>query len=386
MKDMKKYLICGATVVNCDSLLKADILVEDGRITAVGGDFETTDAKKIDANGSFIFPGFIDIHIHGAEGVDVNEADAEGFHKIGEFLARNGVTSWLPTLVPDTDESYTRTVAELNRSISLSPKSLSARILGLHYEGVFANEAMCGALRPQYFKKFSSDVLSTLPRLDGALHLTTYAPEISGGLELTKELVKNGWIASIGHTKADVETLEKAFSLGARHLTHFFNAMTGLHHREMGVAGWGLTKSDVTFDIIADGIHVRPEILKFAIDTKGAEKVVLISDSIAPTGLGDGPYSIWGETISVNGLRTKNERGGIAGSVITIADAVRMLHRLGFDLTSIAAMSSANAARLLRLENRLGRIAPGFTADLVIMDQDLNIINVMLRGQLLSDK
>jgi N-acetylglucosamine-6-phosphate deacetylase len=198
---------------------------------------------------------------------------------------------------------------------------------------------MCGALRPQFFKKFPANELSELPRLKQGVHMTTFAPEVEGGIELTRELVRQGWIASIGHTKADIETLEKAFESGARHLTHFYNAMTGLHHRNVGVVGWALTQPDVTFDIIADGIHVHPTMLEFACRTKGADKVSLISDSIAAAGIGDGEFEIWGEKISVKNGHTQNQSGTIAGSVISLLDAVKRMSSLGL------AMSKSRAWR-----------------------------------------
>src|SRR5262249_51338768 len=153
----------------------------------------------------------------------------------------------------------------------------------------------------------------------------------------------------------------------------FFNAMSGMHHREVGVAGWGLSGKDVTFDIIADGIHVEPRILEFACRSKGADKVSLISDSVAPTGLGDVEYELWGERISVTNGRPRNQRGSIAGSVITMRDAVRRMLSLGFSMTDVAKMASTNPARLIGLDNTIGSIEVGKRADLVALDEKGNI-------------
>ncbi len=189
-----------------------------------------------------LVPGFLDIHIHGAVRVDVNEADVDGFLAIARFLARNGITAWMPTLVPDSDENYRRVIGEIDRLMEIQDGRPVAQAVGVHYEGVFANEKMCGALRPEFFKKFTGKELDELPRLKRGVHMTTFAPEIEGGVELAAALTQQGWVASIGHTKADVTTLDAAFAAGARHMTHFFNAMTGIHHRDVGVAGWGLAK------------------------------------------------------------------------------------------------------------------------------------------------
>ena len=338
----------------------------------------------IDCHGMTIFPGFIDVHNHGAVGVDVNEATVERLVAVGEFLAKNGVTAWVPTLVPDSDENYARVIAEIDRLMEIQGEMPIAQAVGVHYEGVFANEKMCGALRPQYFKRFTGGEVGSLPRLKKGVHMTTFAPEIEGGIELTADLTRRGWIASIGHTRADVETLGSAFAAGARHVTHFFNAMTGIHHRDVGVAGWALSHPDVTFDIIADGIHVNPQMLKLACRTKTPEKSVLISDSVAPTGLGDGEFDLWGEVISVADGRTRNERGSIAGSVISMSDAVRNALALGFTHAEVSTMASANPARLLGLESSRGSLEPGKRADIVGIDDSGDIRLVMIGGRLVD--
>ncbi|HYP51861.1 MAG TPA: amidohydrolase family protein [Pyrinomonadaceae bacterium] len=258
-----------------------------------------------------------------------------------------------------------------------------AQALGVHYEGVFANEKMCGALRPEFFKKFTGGEVANLPKLKaaGAAHLTTFAPEIEGGVELVKELIRRGWIPSIGHTKADTETLDRAFAAGAKHITHFFNAMTGLHHREVGVAGWGLANEKVTCDIIADGIHVAPTVLNLAHRVKTSENLLLFSDAVSPTGLGDGDYEIWNEKISVREGRTRNERGSIAGSVITLLDAVKQMLSLGIGEAEVSRMASLNPAKLLGVEKTHGSIETGKRADLVALDEQGNVKLTLTAGQ-----
>lgn len=354
--------------------------VTDGRIVEFG--FEDKAGRETDFESVAVFPGFIDVHIHGAAGIDVNEADADGLLQIAAFLATNGVTSWVPTLVPDSDANYERSIHEIDRLMELQADMPVAQAVGVHYEGVFASEKMCGALRPEFFKSGRWFVDGgRLPLLKKGVHMTTLAPEIEGGIELIKVLVADGWVVSIGHTRADSETLDRAFAAGARHMTHFFNAMTGIHHRELGVAGWGLANADVTFDIIADGIHVHPKMLELACRSKSPENVTLISDSVAPTGLGDGEYELWGEKIMVTGGRTQNERGSIAGSVITMHDAFTRMLSLGFSQTEVAQMSSANPAKLLGLDDR-GTIEVGKRADLVGVDASGNIVFTMIGGKM----
>jgi N-acetylglucosamine-6-phosphate deacetylase len=330
-----------------------------------------------------VLPGFIDVHNHGAVGVDVNEADVDGLVEVGRFLAANGVTAWMPTLVPDSDENYRRVIGEIEKVMAFQDGMPIAQIVGVHYEGVFANEKMCGALRPEFFKKFTGSEVRELPRLSRGAHMTTFAPEIEGGVELVRELVRKGWIASIGHTDASVEVLNAAFAAGAKHVTHFFNAMSGIHHRNVGVAGWALSNAGVTFDIIADGIHVAPKMLDLACRSKTADGVTLISDSVAPTGRGDGEFELWGENISVENGRTRNERGSIAGSVITMLDAVRMMRSLGFSDADVSKMASLNPAKLLGIDASHGSIAVGKRADLVAVDNEGHIAWVMMGGELL---
>ncbi|HEY0427608.1 MAG TPA: N-acetylglucosamine-6-phosphate deacetylase [Pyrinomonadaceae bacterium] len=361
------------------------LLIEAGQIAEISFENKDFEAERtFDLGNLTLYAGFIDIHNHGAVGVDVNAADAASFLRVGKFLAKNGVTAWLPTFVPDADENYQKTVAEIEKAKTIQKNEAAAQIVGIHYEGVFANEKMCGALRPQFFKNFKNgDETKFLPRLASGAHLTTLAPEIENGIELISELIRQNWIVSIGHTKAVKETLRQAFAAGARHLTHFFNAMTGIHHRDLGVAGWALTNKDVTFDIIADGIHVAPEMLEFACRTKSAEKVSLISDSVAPTGLGDGDFEIWGEKVSVAAGRTQNERGSIAGSVITMREAAKLMLSLGFSECEVSQMASANPARLLGIEKTRGSIQTGKRADLVALDEKGNVKLVLIGGRII---
>ncbi|HXI75081.1 MAG TPA: N-acetylglucosamine-6-phosphate deacetylase, partial [Pyrinomonadaceae bacterium] len=306
-------LLRNARIVLADSTTgPTGVLIEDGRIARIFDSSETAPPSSpvIDLNGLSLFPGFIDIHIHGAAGVDAMQASADDLLKLASFLSRSGVTAWLPTLVPDTTAGYRQAVDAIDgakRRQSVDQQG-GARVLGVHYEGPFVNSEQCGALHREYFRSFKQisdvDSLPTLPHSE-AIHLMTLAPEIDGGIALINELVKQEWIVSIGHTRASVDVLDQALEAGARHMTHFMNAMTPLHHRAPGPVGWGLMNDQVTCDLIADGIHLDPSILKLILQNKTSRRVSLISDAIAAAGLGDGEYQIWGETISVQNGRTR---------------------------------------------------------------------------------
>lgn len=371
-----------AAVVGNELVEGISITIQEDRIKRVGSKAGAA-PDGLDCSGLIVMPGFIDVHIHGAVGFDVNATDVDGLLNIARFLAQNGVTSWVPTLVPDSDENYTRVISAIDRLMEIQSGEPVAQAVGVHYEGVFASEKMCGALRPEFFKAFTGTELSELPRLTRGVHMTTFAPEIEGGIALTRELRRQGWVASIGHTRADFETLEKARAEGAGHVTHFFNAMTGMHHRDIGVVGWALMRPEVTFDIIADGIHVHPSMVEFACRSKTPARVSLISDSVAPTGLGDGDYEIWGETVSVTNGRTQNVRGSIAGSVITMLDAIRRMRSLGFTHAEVSWMASRNPARLLGVERAMGSIEIGKRADLIGLDADGRVRFTIIGGQIL---
>lgn len=382
---MKRILLenCAAVLTN-EILENANVLIEDGKIAAISADRISAD-ETYDLSDRTLYAGFIDIHNHGAVGVDVNAVSSlEDLQKVGRFLAENGVTAWLPTFVPDADENYRKVVSAIDEAMKTQADLAVAQIVGVHYEGVFANEKMCGALRPEFFKTFRGRELDDLPELSSGVHLTTFAPEIEGGIELTAELKKRGWIPSIGHTRADVETLEKAFAAGAKHVTHLFNAMTGVHHREVGVAGWALTKDEIFCEIIADGVHVHPQMLEFARKNKPSDKLLLVSDSVAPTGLGDGTFELWGERIAVVEGKTQNERGSIAGSVVTSLDAVKNYLALGASAVEVSKMASANPAKLLGLENSHGTIETGKRADLAALDKAGKVVLTVIGGKILN--
>jgi N-acetylglucosamine-6-phosphate deacetylase len=398
--DGQPVLLRNARVVLSEQTSEtSSLLIEDGRIAKIfnsNSDQLPKVDSVIDLDGLTLFPGFIDIHIHGAAGVDAMAASADDLCRVSEFLAGNGVTAWLPTLVPSSDEQYHQAIQAIEQAVAQTSvcdalndrehrlKSVPlARVIGVHYEGPFVNSEQCGALHREHFRTFKDVAdLDSLPTIKdgGALHLMTLAPEIDGGIDLIKELRRRGWIVSIGHTRATVDVLDKALQAGAHHMTHFMNAMTPLHHRAPGPVGWGLIHDDVTCDLIADGVHLDPSILKLILHSKTADRISLISDAVAPTGLGDGEYQIWGETIRVENGRTQNVRGSIAGSVITMSDAVRTMLSLGVSESEAARMSSTNPARLLGIDKDCGSIEEGKRADLVALDRDGEVRLTIIGG------
>lgn len=368
-------ILRNARLVQPDAVAESgSLLVEAGRIQRISttsASLPAEAAEDHDLSGLTLFPGFIDVHIHGAVGVDTLVATAPELTRVSEFLATRGVTAWLPTLVPAPPEGYENAVSSIEKLLVEQGDAKGARVLGVHYEGPFVNSAQCGALRSNYFRTFTSPSdLDDLPVPDSgrAVKMMTLAPEIEGGIGLVQELNSRGWVTSIGHTRAHIDVLDRAFQAGAHHLTHFMNAMAPLHHRSPGPVGWGLSRDDVSCDVIADGVHLDPMVLRLLVKLKTSDRIALISDAIAAAGQGDGDYEIWGETIAVKDGRTRNARGSIAGSVITMLDAARMMRSLGASDTDVARMTATNPARLLGIADYCGSLEEGKRADLVAVD------------------
>src|SRR5215471_5020950 len=384
-----KCLLRDARLVLPDRVIdRGSLLIQGDRIAQIlAAEANYGDLPHFELGGLTLFPGFIDLHIHGAAGIDMMEAAADGLEKAGAFLAEHGVTSWLATFVPDAADHYQRAIdaiSEFMERQAENPKAV-ARVVGVHYEGPFVNDQQCGALHREHFRTIKNiHDLDSLPLLDRgeAVHMMAVAPEIDGGIELVKELTRRGFVVSIGHTRATAEVLDQALAAGARHMTHFMNAMPPLHHRAPGPVGWGLMHDEVSCDLIADGIHLAPSILKLILRNKTSQRISLISDAIAATGLGDGEYEIWGEQIAVKQGRTRNAKGSIAGSVITMLDAVRLMSQLGFSDPELARMSSLNPARLLGIDQDCGSIEEGKRADLVVLDEKLNVQLTMIGGEI----
>ncbi len=385
----KLRLRCGRVVLPDRITNDALVTIEAGRITSISRD-ETIDGA-LDLGTTTLFPGFIDVHIHGAVGVDTMAATAQDLARVSEFLASQGVTGWLPTLVPAPQSDYEAAVQAIGESIDDQTEASGridrrgARVLGLHYEGPFVNTAQCGALRSDYFRSFShSDELDDLPlpKSEGAVRMMTLAPEVEGGIGLISELIKRGWIVSLGHTRAEIDLLDRAFVAGAQHMTHFMNAMPPLHHRSPGPVGWALSRDDVTCDVIADGVHLDPFVLRVLLRLIGSDRLALISDAIAAAGSGDGSYKIWGETIAVKDRRTQNARGSIAGSVITMLDAVRTMLSVGASELAVARMAATNPSRLLRIDQDCGSIEEGKRGDLVALDGEGNVRLTVIGGSI----
>jgi N-acetylglucosamine-6-phosphate deacetylase len=366
----------------------AVVIVEGSRITAAGPSGEVSvpaNAKRVEARGLTLVPGFVDVHVHGAGGRDVMEATPSALDAVAATLARGGTTSFLATTVTAAPDALCGSAAGISKFISAQPQNganakPSAEILGIHFEGPFISHARRGVHPAEWIAASSLALLARmLDSAAGTARIFTLAPEISGGLELIDAARKAGVVVALGHTDATYGQAMDAIAHGARHAAHVFNAMRPFSHRDTGVLGAVLTSSLVTAELIADGVHVDEAAMKLLLSAKPG-KVILVSDGTAATGMPDGKYRLGNFDVQVTDSVVRNSEGKLAGSALTLDRALRNIVALGIPLGEAIRMLTLYPAQLLGLESRKGIIATGADADLVFLDSNLGISKVVTRG------
>ena len=401
---MTQLILHNARVVRERGIDRGGVLVRDGLIAQIFAYDQKpagmSASESIDLDGAYLAPGLIDIHIHGSAGVDVQAADESGLAKLSAFLLSEGVTGYFATFVPTDECGYEDAIASIASYVEKqddeNQSNHAARILGVHFEGPFVSEHRCGALQRRHFRSYDGDPRSIEVFTSGSsdnrkstfARLMTLAPEIHGGLDLTRELNRHAVRVFIGHSQADPDVLHQAARGGALHITHFPNALEPLHHRQPGAVAWGLVQNDVTLDCIADLHHVHPLMLRLMYQAKGADGMALISDAIMPAGLGDGKFAVWGETITVRNGRTSLAQdagqGTIAGSVITMRQALKNIIGLGVPIHEAVRMATLVPARVAGLESEYGSIEEGKRADLIAFDEDLKVRLASVQGKVIG--
>jgi N-acetylglucosamine-6-phosphate deacetylase len=345
-------------------LLPGDVSVDDGTIVAVG----------LEPRGSGIAaPGFVDLQVNGFAGVDFLGADAEGFSAAGEALLETGVTAYLPTLITSAEEDMVRALQAIPNGNHGRP-----RILGAHLEGPFLSAARLGTHSLAARRDPDEALLERL--LDaGQVQLVTLAPELPGALDLVDLLHARGITVSLGHSNATADEAKAAFDRGVRTVTHVFNAMRPLAHRDPGIVGAALVRPDVVVQAIVDGVHLDPDIVRILWRLAGG-RIALVTDAIAGAGLGDGTYALGETEIVVADDVVRREDGVLAGSALTMPQAVRNLVEVGVALEDALAAASTVPARVLGRTD-LGRIVPGGPADVVVLDDSLEVVQTIVGGE-----
>jgi N-acetylglucosamine-6-phosphate deacetylase len=371
-----------------DTIEHPVVLVEQGRVLEISDRNHRHVPPGVsisDFGNDVIAPGYVDLHIHGSAGCDVMDDAADALPAIERLLARHGVTGYFPTTVTAPMDATLRALERLadaieNRALKNADDKARALPLGIHIEGPFISHARRGVHPPE-------DLLApTLPLFErlwqaarGRIRMMTIAPELESALEVIAEASRRGVCVSLGHSDADFDQAERGIAAGAWHATHTFNAMRPLDHRSPGILGAVLTDDRVSADIIVDGVHLDPAIVKIVADTKGLEQTVLITDATAATGMPDGRYHLGSFEVEVRDGKCTMD-GRLAGSVLTMDRAVRNLTRFAeWNLSDAVAAASRNPARVAHIENK-GVLAVGADADFVVLNREGEVLRTFVGG------
>ncbi len=348
-----------------------DITVNDGKIAdtaACAGER----AEIIDVGGMHVYPGLVDIHTHGCMGYDTMDGESESLLKMSGFLAANGTLSWLPT-------TMTEDFSDIRRAVSAELPNTGAEILGFHAEGPYISEKRKGAQNAKFIKDPDFDEFRTLLS-DKGVKTVTLAPEKDGSENFIRNCVSAGCVVSIGHTDADYDRTLAAADAGARCLTHVFNAMPGIHHREPGPIGAAIDR-DMYVQVICDGLHIHGSVIKMLYRTFGPDRMILISDSMRATGLADGRYMFGGQPVIVKDSVARTEAdGALAGSTSTLFTCVKKAVEFGIPEADAFRMASATPSALMGFR-RKGRLSVGCDADLLAVDENLGLRLIIKGGK-----
>lgn len=331
-----------------------------------------------------VVPGFIDEHVHGAAGSDAMDGTMEDLGKIANALASEGTTAFLATTMTQSPENITKALKAVKAYRELSPES-GAEILGVHLEGPFISKDFVGAQPIEYLAKPSVEVFKKYQDASGdCVRIVTLAPEVEGSTELIKYLVSQNIVASIGHTNATYVDVKKAVEVGATNLTHTYNAMKPLHHREVGTVGSGFLFDELNCECICDGIHVSGPAIQLLHKNKPADKMTLITDAMRAKHMPDGVSELGGQVVIVKNGEARLENGTLAGSVLKMNNAVKNVMKfLNLPLEEVVKLASQNPAKNLGVFGQMGSIKEGKRADFVILDKDLNVVQTVRNGKVI---
>src|SRR5581483_1546212 len=360
------------------------LLIDDSTIAEIASRASRAlpKCRTVDFGDAVLAPGLIDIHMHGAAGSDVMQSDPSTFLKIESFLSNHGVTNYFPTNLTAPVYATLAALERLAARIESPSDRTSARPLGIHLEGPFISHARRGVHPPEDLIPPSIQVFERFWQASrGQIRMITIAPELDGALELIAEAIRREVCVSLGHSDADLASTRAAVRAGAHHATHTFNAMRPLGHRDPGIIGEVLSNSAMSADIIADGIHVDPAVVKIFLSAKGPDATVLITDATAATGMPDGRYQLGSLNIEVKDGRCL-ANGVLAGSVLMLDRAVRNVMEFGsWELRHAVQAATLNPARTTGL-NGVGQLAAGCRADIVVMSPSGEVANTIVGGKI----
>ena len=377
--------IINGRIVTPESVVEGKVLVYDEKIQGVV-EAAPAGAEVIDAQGGYVIPGLVDMHIHGYLGEDASDGSYEGLKIMAEGVAKNGVTSFLPT-------TMTVSYDELRKAFSLIRKGMEesrsadwkgAAIVGANAEGPFINISKKGAQAGEHVRVGDP---AFLKEFIDVIRVFTIAPEVEGNMDCIREMAKDtDVLISMGHTAANFDQAQAAIEAGVRHVTHLFNAQTGLLHRDPGVVGAALLDSRVSTELIADTFHIHKGLFQLVANVKG-DKLVLITDCTRAGGLEDGEYTLGGQPIFVKGIECRLADGTIAGSVLKLNEAVRnVLANTDLPVNEVVNMASLTPATRIGLGDTKGSLEAGKDADIAIVDEAFNVQRTILAGRTIYEK
>jgi N-acetylglucosamine-6-phosphate deacetylase len=373
-------LLRGARAHIEGQLQRADVLIERGKITQVDSRIKApSEAQIISLAGMILAPGFIDVHVHGGGGFSLLTGDAEEAASYSAWAPSRGVTAFLATVCATSVDDAIACAEAITRA---SKRNGGARILGVNFEGPFVSSDRRGALPKPWPQR--PDVATLDRLLDSArVRVMTIAPELDGADRLIARAKKRNIRASVGHSDATYDVARRSFAFGASHVTHAFNAMRPLHHREPGPIGAAIDTAGVTVEVIADGVHLHRATVHMLIEALGPDRVCLVTDAVTPAGLPSGKFRIGREEATLEAGSIRLPDGTIAGSAATMDAVVRnVVDWCCAGLPDTLRMASEVPAKVAGAGNRLGRIAKGYDADLVALGEDLHVKRTWVGGRL----
>ena len=374
---MEQLLFTNGRVYRDGQFRREDVLVEDGKLSFPG--IPPEGCRVVDLKGAMLVPGFLDLHTHGGDNVDVNAATAEDFAQISRFFARNGTTGWLCSILTDTEEQTLWSIGQAREA--MAAPIAGARLLGIHLEGPFLSPEYKGAMPEHLLRKGDAALFRRYQQAaGGTVRYLTVAPEVEGVVDMIREI--SGEVAvAIGPSGADYETAIRAIDAGARACTHTFNAMGLFHQHRPSIMG-AVLERPVYCEAICDGRHLHPGTVRMLLACKGWDRVAAVTDSIQAAGLPDGRYKLGVNDVVVEDGDAKLASNGVrAGSTLTTGQALKNLAAFtGQPVERVLPLLTLNPARLIGMEERKGSIAPGKDADLVVLDDQLNVKQTYVSG------
>lgn len=369
---------------------RGSVLIKDGVIEDVVTEERLSrltlphDVQVIEMDGGVIAPGFIDTHVHGSGGFDTAHGEEDDFWGISKSLVTSGVTSFCPTLYPQEEEQM---LSSIRAGVASMGREKGARIHGLHLEGPFISCKQLGVQRPEAVKDVDIDFMKEMYKAGrGALSIMTLAPELKGMRDLIHYCVSHGMVLSAGHSDATYENMMEGVQAGVMHCTHMFNAMRKMHHRDPGLVGAILIHDELSCELIADGVHVHPALVKMLMRDKQDTKIILVTDALAPTGLIPGQDRMYanGEEVYLgeDGIFHRTKDDVIAGSSLTLDRAVRNMIEWGASPSVALRMASGNPSTLLRKDTETGYLIPSMRADIVTFNKEMRVTRTYVDGEL----